>query len=66
MTVGVLPVCLGKGTRLCDMLTDETKTYETVLLLGKSTDTQDISGTVIAEAAARDGRRENPGLHCRL
>ena len=22
---GVLPVCLGKGTRLCDMLTDETK-----------------------------------------
>ena len=23
---GVLPVCLGKGTRLCDMLTDETKT----------------------------------------
>ena len=25
---GVLPVCLGKGTRLCDMLTDETKTYE--------------------------------------
>ena len=24
---GVLPVCLGKGTRLCDMLTDETKTY---------------------------------------
>ena len=48
--VGVLPVCLGKGTRLCDMLTDETKTYETVLLLGKSTDTQDISGTVIVEA----------------
>ena len=24
---GVLPVCLGKGTRLCDMMTDETKTY---------------------------------------
>lgn len=23
---GVLPVCLGKGTRLCDMMTDETKT----------------------------------------
>ena len=22
---GVLPVCLGKGTRLCDMLTDKTK-----------------------------------------
>ena len=25
---GVLPVCLGNGTRLCDMLTDRSKTYE--------------------------------------
>ena len=30
---GVLPVCLGNGTRLCDMLTDRSKTYEAVLLL---------------------------------
>ena len=36
---GVLPVCLGKATKLCDMLTDKDKTYETVLLLGKATDT---------------------------
>ena len=35
---GVLPVCLGKGTRLCDMLTDETKTYEALLHLGIATD----------------------------
>ena len=46
---GVLPVCFGKATRLCDMLTDKNKTYETVLLLGKSTDTQDITGTVLEE-----------------
>lgn len=46
---GVLPVCLGKATKLCDMLTDKDKTYETVLLLGKTTDTQDISGTVLSE-----------------
>ena len=46
---GVLPVCLGKATRLCDMLTDHAKTYEAVLLLGKETDTQDISGQIIAE-----------------
>ena len=46
---GVLPVCLGKGTRLCDMLTDKTKTYRTVLLLGQETDTQDTTGTVLAE-----------------
>lgn len=43
---GVLPVCLGRGTKLCDLLTDRDKTYETVLLLGRVTDTQDISGTV--------------------
>ncbi len=48
---GVLPVCLGKATKLCDMLTDKSKTYETVLLLGKTTDTQDISGTVLSEGS---------------
>ncbi len=46
---GVLPVCLGKATKLCDMLTDKSKTYETVLLLGKTTDTQDISGELLLE-----------------
>jgi tRNA pseudouridine55 synthase len=44
---GVLPVCLGKATRLCASLTDEKKTYKAVLLLGVSTDTQDVSGTVL-------------------
>jgi len=47
---GVLPVCLGKGTKLCDMLTDHDKTYEAVLLLGQSTDTQDTTGTVLSRA----------------
>ena len=47
--VGVLPVCLGKGTKLCDLLTDKDKTYEAVLLLGVNTDTQDTSGTVLEE-----------------
>lgn len=44
---GVLPVCLGKATKLCDLLTDKNKTYEAVLLLGKTTDTQDITGEVL-------------------
>ena len=48
---GVLPVCLGKGTRLCDMLTDHSKVYEAVLLLGQSTDTHDVSGTVLQKAS---------------
>ncbi len=44
---GVLPVCLGQATRLCDMLTDKSKTYEAVMLLGTVTDTQDTTGTVL-------------------
>lgn len=51
---GVLPVCFGKATKLCDMLTDKDKTYETVMLLGKTTDTQDTSGTVLSEASTSD------------
>ena len=46
---GVLPVCLGKGTKLCDLLTDKRKTYQAVLLLGTETDTQDMTGTVLCE-----------------
>ena len=55
---GVLPVCLGKGTRLCDMLTDHSKVYEAVLLLGQSTDTQDVSGTVLQEAPVEVSEEE--------
>lgn len=51
---GVLPVCLGKATKLCDMLTDKSKTYETVMLLGKTTDTQDISGEILSEGSVED------------
>lgn len=47
---GVLPVCLGKGTKLCDMLTDRSKTYRAVLLLGLETDTQDTTGAVLNES----------------
>ena len=46
---GVLPVALGKGTKLVDPLTDKEKTYEAVLHLGIDTDTQDMSGTVLEE-----------------
>ena len=47
---GVLPVCLGKATKVCDLLTDKDKEYKAVLLLGQATDTQDISGEVINSA----------------
>ena len=48
---GVLPVCLGKATRLCDMLTDEGKVYRAVMLLGVETDTQDAGGHVLKSCA---------------
>lgn len=44
---GVLPVCFGRATKLCGMLTDEDKTYEAMLLLGIVTDTQDRTGQVL-------------------
>lgn len=46
---GVLPVCLGVGTKACDFLMEHTKTYRAVLLLGKTTDTEDVFGTVLEE-----------------
>lgn len=45
--VGVLPVCLGNGTKLCDMLTDKEKEYVAGFRLGMTTDTQDISGKIL-------------------
>lgn len=48
--VGVLPVCFGSGTKLCDLLTDWDKEYIAVLRLGLVTDTQDISGRVLLKA----------------
>lgn len=55
---GVLPVCLGKGTKLCDMLTDKSKTYQAVLLLGQETDTEDTSGTILKEYSVEVNEEE--------
>lgn len=55
---GVLPVCLGAGTKLCDLLTDTGKTYRAVLLLGQTTDTQDADGEVLERREARCSARE--------
>lgn len=47
---GVLPVCLGSATKLCDMLTDKRKEYIAEFLLGVTTDTQDMTGKLLSEA----------------
>ena len=44
---GVLPIMIGKATRLFDYLVDRTKEYEAVIAFGSSTDTQDATGTVL-------------------
>lgn len=44
---GVLPVCLGAATKLCDFLTEKQKEYVAHMCLGITTDTQDSTGTVI-------------------
>lgn len=46
MATGVLPVALGKATKVCGMITDWDKEYIAELLLGKTTDTLDITGEV--------------------
>lgn len=48
---GVLPVCLGSATRLCDLLTEKDKVYEAILQFGVETDTQDLSGQVLSRKA---------------
>ena len=58
---GVLPVCLGRATKVCGLLTDKDKTYEAVLLLGRTTDTQDVTGQILSERPLiSDGREITP------
>lgn len=49
MATGVLPVFVGRATRGVEFFEHAEKTYETVLLLGRTTDTQDVTGATLAE-----------------
>ena len=51
MATGVLPVFVGRATRGVEFFEHAEKTYETVLLLGRTTDTQDVTGATLAEKA---------------
>lgn len=44
---GVLPVCVGRATKLCELLLEKEKVYEAVFLPGVITDTEDLTGTVL-------------------
>ncbi len=55
---GVLPVCLGRATKVCEYLTDRSKTYTARVRLGVVTDTQDLTGQVLEEHPVHVTREE--------
>ncbi len=58
MATGVLPVFLGRATRICDVAPRREKGYRAGLRLGLTTDTQDSTGTVLAETAGSVTRQQ--------
>ena len=60
---GVLPICVGRATRLFDYIVDKRKEYIGELTLGISTDTCDAGGRIIQRCAADIGQGE---LECAL
>ena len=51
MATGLLLICVEKGTKAVSVMPESTKTYEAEMLLGVSTDTEDITGEIIEEKA---------------
>lgn len=49
MATGVLPICVGRATKIVDFLQSDKKTYRVEMTLGTATDTEDCWGTVIDE-----------------
>lgn len=47
MAEGVLPVCCGRATKVCSLLTDKDKSYHVECHIGIETDTQDMTGAVL-------------------
>jgi tRNA pseudouridine55 synthase len=54
MVTGVLPLCLGRATRVVEYVQERPKAYEAVLQLGIATDTEDLTGTVIEQQSSVD------------
>ncbi len=50
MVTGVLPLCLGRATRLVEYIQEMPKEYEAKLVIGLATDTEDLTGSVIERA----------------
>ena len=55
---GVLPICLGRGTRVVEFLVDATKTYRAEIELGATTDTYDADGKITQRGDPSDISKE--------
>ncbi|MHA7963078.1 tRNA pseudouridine(55) synthase TruB [Paenibacillus sp. CAU 1782] len=53
MVTGVLPLCLGRSTRVVEYVQERPKAYEAVLKLGIATDTEDMTGQIIEQRPVR-------------
>lgn len=52
--IGVLPICVGRATKLSDLILNKDKSYEAELVLGMETDTYDISGKILNEVDKKE------------
>ena len=62
LATGVLPVFVGRATRGVEFFEHAGKTYETVLRLGVTTDTEDITGTTLEEKPVAVTREQLEGV----
>jgi tRNA pseudouridine55 synthase len=58
LATGVLVIAIGRGTKTLQSFLGGTKTYETVVLFGKSTDTYDIAGSIVADGPRKHVTKE--------
>ncbi len=58
MAEGVLPVCIGNATKLCETFTGHDKEYEAVMLLGKTYDTLDVTGELLESREVMSTRED--------
>jgi tRNA pseudouridine55 synthase len=58
LATGVLVVCVGKATRLIELVQEQPKSYHATFLLGRESDTDDVTGTVTEVPVSREITRE--------
>ncbi|HEV8069568.1 MAG TPA: tRNA pseudouridine(55) synthase TruB [Planctomycetaceae bacterium] len=58
LATGVLVICVGKATRLIELIQERPKSYHATFLLGRQSDTDDVTGTVTEVPVSREITRE--------